>query len=324
MSFFPEHQTTDMFGAAAPPEPAAMARLSLRQRAASFWLQFLFWSVGRVPWLARMTVGFWIWATWVCSASLRHNTMDNARRLLGPAATWGERARLSRAVLRSFFLFVHDVGRHSRMTLEQMRGRVESVAGQEHYEAARALKRGVILATAHFGSFEAGVAALRQREQRVHVVFRRDRFSAFDTVRSRLHEKLGVIESPIDEGIAGWVRIRQALQNDEAVLMQADRVMPGQRGVRVPFFDGEIEVPIGPAKLALMTGAPIVPIFAVRLPTGRVRIEICPAVCVDATAADPLTPAVRQVASIIERYVRLHPNQWLAVHKAWIHDGPST
>ena len=312
MSYFPENATRLSSQANVAP------RLTLRQKLAAFWLSVLFWSVAHAPWLARLTIEFWVWAGWFFSPAMRRNTMVNARNVLGAGASRSQVRQLSRSIIRSSFLFVYDVGRHCRMTQQQMRAEVTGVLGQPHYDQARALQRGIIVATAHFGAFEGAVAALRDREQQVHVIFQRDRFSQFDNIRSQLHERLGVTETPIDDGVRSWMRIREALLRDEAVLIQADRVMPGQRGVKLPFFDGHIEFPIGPAKLAMLTGAPIVPVFAVRNADGSLTIEIQPAIEVDASKDDnPLESATIAIARAVERMIRKHPGQWLMLHQPW-------
>lgn len=314
MTYFPQSSASDQPGGG---DTAASPQLSLRQRLGAFWLNLLFWVAAHAPWLARGTVNFWVWAGWLFSPAMRRNTLANARQVLGETSTPRARRKLARQWIRGMFLFVYDVGRHSHMTLTQMRAEVKEIQGQSHYDAARALRRGLIVATAHFGAFEGAVAALRDRENEVHVVFQRDRFSRFDVVRSQLHERLGIHEAPIDDGVRSWMRIREALLRDEAVLIQADRVMPGQRGMRMPFFGGEVEIPIGPAKLALLTGAPIVPIFAVRSPQGTLTIEIQPPILIDAASSDPLTVVVRKLAAAIETMIQKHPEQWLMLHQPW-------
>jgi len=82
-------------------------------------------------------------------------------------------------------------------------------------------------------------------------------------------------------------------------------------------------VPLGPAKLAMMTGAPILPIFAVRLPTGRVQVIIEPAIVVDESSADPMMDATRQLTALIERHIRRQPRQWLVLHNPWREEEPS-
>ncbi|MEX2214768.1 MAG: lysophospholipid acyltransferase family protein [Phycisphaeraceae bacterium] len=305
----------------AGPEPvrAPAPRLNLRQKFAAFWLGHLFWAAHHAPWYARFTVGFWITAAWLFSPALRRNTLANARHILGKDATDAQCRRLAKNTIRSFFMFVYDVGRHGRMSAQEMRQDVASVEGSHHYDEAKKLGRGVIVATAHFGAFESAVASLLETEPKIHVVFQRDRSGAFEQVRSRLHQRLGVIEHPIDDGLSAWADIREALERGEAVLMQADRVMPGQRGTPMPFFDSHIEMPLGPAKLAAMTRSPIVPVFAVRLPGGKIRIENHPAIHVDIAAqADSLSAAVSSLTQLIEVYVRKYPEQWLVIHQPWV------
>ena len=324
MTYFPPNAppeaispSSETSGAAAPPRPAR-PRLSLGQKLAAFWLGHLFWAARCAPWYARITVGFWIFAAWLFSPALRRNTLANSRHILGKDATHAQCRRLARNTIRSFFMFVYDIGRHGRMDAAQMRQDVEHVEGSQHYDAARDLGRGVIVATAHFGAFESAVASLLEHEPKIHVVFQRDRSGAFEEVRRRLHERLGVIEHPIDDGLSAGAGLRGALQRGEAVLMQADRVMPGQRGTLMPFFDSHIEMPVGPAKLAAMTHSPIVPVFARRMPGGKVRITIHPAIQVNlAENPDALTDTVRHLAVVIESHVREHPEQWLTLHQPW-------
>ena len=119
----------------------------------------------------------------------------------------------------------------------------------------------------------------------------------------------------------GWLRLRDAHNNNEVILMQGDRVMDGQRGVPVPFMHGHILMPPGLVKLALATGAPILPIFAPRRADGRVCIIMNEPIFVTSEhSRDPLEPAMRKIATAIEAQVRAHPEQWLSVHRAWCED----
>ncbi len=168
------------------------------------------------------------------------------------------------------------------------------------------------------------MAALTDREKRVHVVFQQDVFDAFDGIRDRLHRKLGVIDARIEGGLNVWMALRDALQNDEAVLIQADRVMPGRRGVAVPFLGGHVELPVGPVKLAALSGAPIIPVFAVRRPDRRIKLIIEPAIDVGPSErvighGEP-QPSLLKLAAVLERLVTQYPDQWLMLHEVWIED----
>jgi KDO2-lipid IV(A) lauroyltransferase len=83
-------------------------------------------------------------------------------------------------------------------------------------------------------------------------------------------------------------------------------------------------LPPGPVKMALATGAPILPIFSVRTKEGKVRLVVEPAIEVgpsDAPAGPH--PALLQWAAVLERYVRAYPDQWLMIRPALSEDAVS-
>jgi KDO2-lipid IV(A) lauroyltransferase len=295
-----------------------------RAAAAAFWVRAFFCVAEHAPRGILAARGALCRGAFRSSASVRRGTRANARRLLGPTATAREVDRLARRILSSFYLACCDIGRSFSATREQLFGRVETAQGDEHYQAARAARKGLIVVTAHMGSFEVGMAALRERERaKIHVVFRRDPFERFERLRSGLRKRLGVEEAPVDDGWTVWMRLRDALLADEVVVLQGDRVMPGQKGEPVPFLGGRMLLPAGPVKMALATGAPIVPIFSVRMSNGNVRLFVEPAIWVErvepAAPGGP-HPALLQWAAVLERYVRAYPDQWLMLGPALCDD----
>ncbi|HEX8913923.1 MAG TPA: lysophospholipid acyltransferase family protein, partial [Humisphaera sp.] len=234
-----------------------------------------------------------------------------------------DRARLARGVIRSFYLFCLDVGRSAGMTRDQLLAENGVVEGFENYEAAKSAGKGLIVATAHMGSFEVGLAQLSLREPRVHVIFRRDAQGGFERQRSELRHRLNVIEHPVDDGWQMWIGLRDALLAGDAVVFQGDRVMPGQRGKRVRFLHGTLELPTGPVKLARLTGAPVLPVFTARDPDGRIKVMIDPAITVaadDRPTTDGTDPMLAKLAATIERRVAEFPDQWLMFHRAFCED----
>jgi KDO2-lipid IV(A) lauroyltransferase len=292
----------------------------VRSLIAAFWLRALFRlaavAPGGVralrPWIARLAHRF--------SPKIRASTDANAARILGPSITPAERRAFGVGVVSSFLDFVVDVGRSSRTSPGELLERVESVSGLDAYRAARALGKGAIVVTAHMGSFEVGLAALAHNEPKpIHVVFKRDPFSAFERLRASLRQRLNVREAPVDDGWTMWIRLRDALLDDEVVCIQGDRVMPGQKGVRVPMLDGHVLLPSGPVKLALAAGgAPIVPIFSIRTPADRIRIFIEDAIVI--SSAEESDDAMRKLADVLARYVAAYPRQWLVLDKAFCED----
>ena len=249
---------------------------------------------------------------------LRRNTLANAARIVGERATIAQRQAVARAVVGSFYDFVADVGQSVGLSREQLLARIADVEGDERYQTARQERKGAIIVTAHMGSFEVAAAALLQHEKSIHVLFRRDARGLFEKTRAALRKRLGIMETCVDDGLTSWVRLKEALAGDEVVLVQGDRVMPDQKGERVRFLGGHLLVPLGPIKLALVSGAPIVPVFSTRLEDGRVRLSIAKPIRVH--REEDVGPALRELAAVIETYVRLYPEQWLMVHRAFCED----
>ncbi len=286
-----------------------------RRRCAGVWLRLFFGLVGLSPRFAAAARPVFVFLAFTFSDKIRRATAANAARLLGHPDEPAKRA-FGRRVVGSFYDFVCDVGTTLHSTRDQLAARIESVTGTGHYHAARAAGRGAVLVTAHMGSFEAGLVALPIQEKRIHVVFKRDQIGGFEKLRTELRKRLNVAESPVDDGWGVWVRLREALQGDEVVAVQGDRVLPGQKGIAVPILGGTLLLPTGPFKLAASAGSPVIPIFSTRRPDGRIAIGIDPPI--DPTDVDT---AVRQFGECLERQLRTHADQWLVLDPAFLEDG---
>jgi lauroyl/myristoyl acyltransferase len=279
-----------------------------------FWLSVFFLLTAVAPGGMRVMRPVFVRLAFCFSAKIRRNTKLNAEHL---GIVSPDRTEFGLKVVGSFYDFVYDIGRSIGQTRDQMVMRVHSIEGAPAYLEARSTHRGAVLLTAHMGSFEAGLAALPIAEKRVHVVFKRDRLAGFERLRKTLREQLNIIEAPIDDGWAVWMRLRDALLNDEVVAVQGDRIMPGQKGLRVPFLNGMIELPTGPFKLALSAGSPVIPIFSVRQADGMVRIHICEPIHV-ALTGDGIEDGVRCFATSLAMQIADYPEQWLVLDQPFL------
>lgn len=299
---------------------------AVRHASANFWREAFYWWTAKFPPFVLLARPFFLWFALRFSKALRDGPTANARRLLGGTASDAEVERLRRAIVRSAYTNIYELGRAVRSSPEQLRAWVERIDGQENYRAARKHGRGAILVTAHLGPFEIGVSPLTESERKIHVVYQHDDRASFDRLRASLRRKLGIVEWAIDDDWTIWARLRDCLMADEVVLIQGDRVMPGQRGVEVPFLGGHILLPPGPVKLAMLTGSPIIPVFSVRTRVGRCRVIIDEAIHVvrEPGRVTGDHPAIRLIAAAIERQVQAHPEQWAMFERVWIEDRASS
>ncbi len=88
--------------------------------------------------------------------------------------------------------------------------------------------------------------------------------------------------------------------------------------VYVDFFNRPAATTSALAALALKTGAPVVPMFALPLPGGRFRMvyehPVEPPLRSDEAAIREFT---QRCTDVLEMYVRRYPELWLWMHRRW-------
>ncbi len=72
----------------------------------------------------------------------------------------------------------------------------------------------------------------------------------------------------------------------------------------------------GPAKLALATGAPLLPTFMIRLPDDTFAYIVDEPIWAD-KSRHSVDDIMRQVAVALERVIRQHSEQWFLFHDLW-------
>ncbi len=102
--------------------------------------------------------------------------------------------------------------------------------------------------------------------------------------------------------------LRDRLARNEIVSITVAET--GRRTMDAKFLGGTLRVATGPAHLARTTGAPLLPVFAVRNEQGTYEVTIGQALPVDDDAEPPYSTAIRAYAAMLEPFVRRHPDQW--------------
>jgi KDO2-lipid IV(A) lauroyltransferase len=107
--------------------------------------------------------------------------------------------------------------------------------------------------------------------------------------------------------------LQAALRAGEYVGIVGDRDIAGG-GIEVPLFGAPAPLPIGPALLALETGAEIAVVGVRRLPDGRVAGRLIPiAVAADGSRRERIAATLRAEAVALEALIADAPEQWSAV-----------
>ena len=136
-----------------------------------------------------------------------------------------------------------------------------------------------------------------------------------DRLLGRIRERVGTRVLPRQGAVRGLLR---ALRGGASVAMMIDQHMHDRSAVTVAFFDRPAATTSVVAALALRTGAPVIPVFALPLPGGRYRLVYEQAVePPPADDPDRVRAYTQRCTDVLERYVRRHPDLWLWMHRRW-------
>ena len=259
-------------------------------------------------------------ATWNRAPAWREALRSNGRVILGPDVADHALDAYGLGVLENMQRFMEGIALASRVPPEVLLDRIETIEGLEEFREHFAGRsgRGIVLLSMHMGEFESAAAYIG-RHAPIHVLYQRDPIGTLERMRTRARNRLGVLGHRVDSGLGTWVELRDALERGEVVALLGDRVQPGQRGTPMPVFGREMEIPIGPFKLAESTGALVVPVFNWRLASGGLVLRMdAPLSTEGDLRADPANHAgLRGWIESMEAVIRAHPEQWLNVHPVW-------
>lgn len=249
------------------------------------------------------------WLTWALSPGYRANFRANV-------AQAGLPFELARPAIAEAGRFVAELPKlWLRPRAQSCLGNVR-IEGQHHAEQAFAQGKGVIFFGPHCGSFELGPQALAELYGPITAIYRPARKAWLARLErlARDRDKLTVVPA----GLSGIRQMHKSLKANQAVALLTDQVPPEGLGLWAPFFGRPAYTITLPARLALQTGAVLLPVSCERLPHGRgYFLKIWPAVAglhaseqSDTVRADMLQ-AVTLVNQAIEAIVLSQPGQYL-------------
>jgi KDO2-lipid IV(A) lauroyltransferase len=216
-----------------------------------------------------------------------------------------------------------SIGRHlgfvshfRKFKLEDVRNVVE-VIGKEHFDRAHETGRGVLFFTGHFGSWEVFNLLPPAFGFGMNILVRRIDNPLLEKYVDAFRTKFGSVTLDKTRSARQMFRV---LENGELLGILADLNVQEKEGVFVDFFGVPASTTVSIAKLALKTNAVVLPAFAVWEETKQKYVVYLESP-VEYVSGDISNENVREltqkITNVVEKYVRLYPEQWLWIHKRW-------
>ena len=234
-----------------------------------------------------------------------------------PELSETEKERIVRGTFESLGRHLGFVSHFKRFEREDIRDLIEVVGKEEHFDRARESGRGILFFTGHFGSWEVFNLLPPAFGYGMNILVRRIDNPLIEDFVDDFRTRFGSITLDKTKSARKMFRV---LENGELLGILADLNVQEKEGVFVNFFGVPASTTTSIAKLALNTNAVVLPAFAVWEESKRKYVVYLePPVEYEKTAnsEEDIKKLTQDITTVIEKYVRKYPEQWLWIHKRW-------
>ena len=231
-----------------------------------------------------------------------------------PLRSRAERHAIVRAMFGHFGRLLFEFLKFSTLSPEKMLARVD-FDGEERVRLAYGQGKGILFITGHFGFWELHAIAHPLRFEPIGVLARTLDNARLNTLLEGIRCRTGNVVIYRQGSIRKVMRL---LAEKHGVAILIDQHISGADAVNVEFFERPAATTSAVAALALRTGAPVVPVFA--LPSGRGRYRLIYEHPIEPPAEeseDAVRELTQRCTDVLEMYVRRHPDLWLWMHRRW-------
>jgi KDO2-lipid IV(A) lauroyltransferase len=233
-----------------------------------------------------------------------------------PGKSQKEKLRILRGLFQGLGRQLAEFALFPRYSKENV-AKVAIYDGFQNFAEARARGKGVLFLTAHFGGWEIGSFVHSLNGQPMNIVVRPLDNPYVDALVDRYRTRHGNRTFGKQDFARGLLT---AMKRGEVVGILMDTNMTPPQGAFVDFFGVPACTATGVARVALHTGAAVLPAFTVwDKELGKYKIRFDPALHLVSTGDDE-ADAIANTAlftKVIENYAAKFPEQWLWVHRRW-------
>lgn len=268
-------------------------------------------------WMAVLFGNFY----WLIMKRDREAVQRNLSRVLDNPAGIKKTAR------RTFVNYAKYLVDHTRLDLLQennFRHLVQGFMGKDHIDRASSQGKGGLILTAHLGNWEIGGSFLALMGYPLNVITALDPEARLHEYRVRLRQVQKIKVITLNDALSPSLAVLKALKANELVALLGDRELSGKR-IAVKFFGRNVYFPVGPALLARLSEALLIPTFVLMDREGKYLCLAEPPLTLQRTGNrdEDLAVNTQRIASVIEKFIRAYPDQWYTFYDYFSFHGVS-
>lgn len=250
-------------------------------------------------------------------ARQRTKILENLKFAYGSTKSPAELETIGRRVMGHMLQTAVDFLHFAALSRDQAVSFVETGEAYSFCKDILQEGKGLIIMTPHMGNWELLAGIFGLQGFRGAVVGRRIYYEPYNRWIVGLRNSVGVQTIYQDEAAR---QIHKHLKAGEIVGLLPDQDMDRVRGIFVDFFEKPAYTSVAPVKLAMASGAPILPACMIRMPGNRYKLFLGNLIrpkIEDGNRAASIRKYTEAWMRDFEEVIRRYPEQWGWMHDRW-------
>ncbi|MCG2789899.1 MAG: lysophospholipid acyltransferase family protein [Actinomycetia bacterium] len=225
-----------------------------------------------------------------------------------------EVAAIVRKIYINWFMTVADFLKHTRVSKEKLKQRIE-ITGLENLDKALEKGKGVVIFTAHIGNFEWGACRVAAEGYSMWAAGLSRPYEPTNKFFESRRLAKGVRILYVNKSILNIFRI---LKNNEIIAIPTDWDSQGTAHIH-DFFGKKAYIPSGPVEVAMKSGAPLIPAFIYRKNKYNHFMELEKPLKLETKGGkkELIDINTAKVVKVLQKNIKEHLDQWEMFHDIW-------
>lgn len=225
-----------------------------------------------------------------------------------------EVAAIVRKIYINWFMTVADFLKHTRVSKEKLKQRIE-ITGLENLDKALEKGKGVVIFTAHIGNFEWGACGVAAEGYSMWAAGLSRPYEPTNKFFESRRLAKGVRILYVNKSLLNIFRI---LKNNEIIAIPTDWDSQGTAHIH-DFFGKKAYIPSGPVEVAMKSGAPLIPCFIYRKNKYNHFMELEKPLELETKGEkkELIDINTAKMIKVLQKYIKEHLDQWEMFHDIW-------